>query len=112
MTTQANAKRINALIEIHVPVCAIGKSGAKSTKPCRTGISCHESPAQARAFSSLSLGLFAALLPVSLVSPAQTGALAGRHASLPAAIADDPTPGNCRWPPVSTWQASKTSPAA
>jgi hypothetical protein len=29
MTTQANAKRINALIEIHVPVCAIGKSGAR-----------------------------------------------------------------------------------
>ena len=46
-------------------------------------------PRKRRAFSSLSLGLFAALLPVSLVSPAQTGALAGHVQSLPAAIADE-----------------------
>lgn len=46
-------------------------------------------PRKRRAFSSLSLGLFAALLPVSLVSPAQTGALAGHVQRLPAAIADE-----------------------
>ena len=46
-------------------------------------------PRKRRALSSLSLGLLAALLPVSLVSPAQTGTLAGSVQALPAPIADE-----------------------
>jgi beta-lactamase class C len=67
-----------------------GKAALESTKPCRTGISCHESPAQApRLFLALAR-------PVRRPAPGFVGvARADRRlgrpprASLPAAIADE-----------------------